>query len=112
MVGDSVIVRTPSFSYDSHKNELVTWAEQTVDDVIIAPSAASDIDEDGRHHGTRARIKCGFPKGFSSSLRGCHVVCGPPFSGEYAVIGDPKPNFAANCPTRWWYTAECEAVNG
>ena len=107
--GEPVTVLTPSFSYDEHMDKVVEWAETDVADVVVAPSSAEAVTDSTRLHGTRATLRLGFPKTFSASLRGCRVVVR---GREYAVVGDPQPNSAANCPTPWWYTAEVEAVDG
>ena len=107
--GETVTVRTPSVSYDEHMEAVETWEEQEVDDVVVAPGSTSDVTDTTRPWGTRAAYTLGFPKTFSSSLRGCRVVVR---GIEYAVIGDPQPNAMGNCPTAWWYTAQVEAVDG
>ena len=112
MVGKKVTVRTPSYAYDANKNEVVSWTSVEVDDVLIAPKSTADANGEDRTHGTRATVVFGFPKGFSASLRGCKVVCPAPFSGTWDIVGDPVPNIAENCPTRWWYTAEGVRADG
>lgn len=112
MVGKTITVQRPSYSYDASKNEITTWKDESVENVLVAPVSAADIQELDRTHGTKARIRLGFPKTYSDSLRGCRIVPGDPFPGTYAVIGDPMPNMVENCPTEWWYTAEAEACDG
>lgn len=108
--GETVTVLTPSYDYDEEAGEEVpTWSERTVVNVLVAPGSTSDVDEEARPHGTRSVFTLGFPRAFSAPLRGCRVVVR---GTAYAVIGDPQPNEAANCPTAWWYTAEVEAVDG
>lgn len=109
IAGEAVTVLRPSVSYDEHMEEVVGWDEEEVENVVVAPASTSDVDGDARPHGTLARLRLGFPKSFTAPLRGCRVsVRGT----EYAVIGDPQPNTAANCPTPWWYTAEVGDVDG
>ena len=111
--GESVTVRTPAYTYDEHMNEREEWSEQVVDNVVVAPTTTSgtsgDVSDTVRPHGTKAILNLGFPKTFDASLRGCHVIVR---GREYAVVGDPQPNTAANCPTPWWLSARVEAVDG
>lgn len=107
--GETVTVLTPTTTYDEHMEEVTTWERETVEDVLVAPGSTSDVEDSVRPYGTRAVFTLGFPKTFSASLRGCHVVVR---GTEYAVIGDPQPNNMDNCPTPWWYTAEVEDVDG
>lgn len=111
--GESVTVLTPTYTYDEHMNEVEEWSEQTVENVVVAPTSASassgDVSDTARPHGTKAILNLGFPKTFDASLRGCHVIVR---GREYAVVGDPQPNTLANCPTPWWYSARVEAVDG
>lgn len=109
LTGETVTVLTPSTTYDANMDETTTWTQQTVDNVVVAPGSTSDVVDSTRPHGTRAALTLAFPRGFSSSLRGCRVQVR---GAVYDVIGDPQPNTSANCPTQWWYTAEVEAVDG
>lgn len=114
--GETVVVLTPSASYDEHMEEVETWGRTVVENVLVAPGSTSDVDGSTRPHGTRASLTLGFPRGFSAPLRGCRVVVRPE-GGEgdsrstYAVIGDPKP-CGDGCPTAWRYTVEVEAIDG
>lgn len=107
--GEAVTVRTPSITYDEHMEETTSWAETTVENVLVMPGATSDVTDSTRLHGTRVVYSLGFPKGFTASLRGCRVVVR---GKAYAVIGDPQPATAANLPDPWSRTAEVEAVDG
>ena len=111
--GETVTVMTPTITYDEHMNEIEEWSEQTVDNVVVSPtlpsSASGDVSDTVRPHGTKATLNLGFPKTFDASLRGCHVIVR---NREYAVVDDPQPNTAANCPTPWWLSARVEAVDG
>ena len=107
--GESVTVRTPTNSYDEHMEEVTTWDEATVGNVVVHPGATSDVLESTRPDGTRVAFTLGFPKGFSEPLRGCHVVVR---GVECAVIGDPRPHTPGNVPGPWNYTAEVARVDG
>lgn len=109
LTGETVTVRTPSTSYDEHMEEVTTWTDEEVENVVVAPGATSDVTDSTRPDGTRVDFTLGFPKKFSSSLRGCRVVVR---GIECDVVGDPQPNSAGNCPTAWWYTAEAARVDG
>lgn len=109
IAGETVAVRTPSVTYDEHMEEVVTWDEATVSNVVVTPGATSDVLDSTRPDGTRVAFTLGFPKTFAASLRGCHVLVR---GIECAVIGDPQPYTASNVPGPWNYTAEVEAVDG
>lgn len=107
--GETVTVMMPTYGFDEHMEETETWADQTVENVVVAPGSTADVEDSTRPYGTRAAYTLGFPKTFSAPLRGCRIVVR---GEEFAVIGDPHPNAMENCPTAWHYTAEVEAVDG
>lgn len=109
IAGESVTVRTPTVSYDEHMEEVVTWGEATVQNVVVTPGATSDVLDSTRPDGTRVAFTLGFPKTFTASLRGCRVIVR---GVECAVIGDPHPYTAENVPGAWNYTAEVARVDG
>lgn len=117
IAGESVTVRTPTVGYDEHMEEVVTWDEAIVSNVVVTPGATSDVLDGTRPDGTRVAFTLGFPKTFSKPLRGCRVVVRP-VDGEdealhtYSVIGDPQPYTLENVPGPWNYTAEVERVDG
>lgn len=109
IAGEAVTVRTPTVSYDEHMEEAAAWEEATVENVVVAPGATSDVTDSTRPDGTRVAFTLGFPKTFTESLRGCHVLVR---GIECAVIGDPRPYTAGNVPGAWNRTAEVERVDG
>lgn len=109
IAGEAVTVRTPTVGYDDHMEEVTTWEEATVQNVVVTPGATSDVLDSTRPDGTRVAFTLGFPKIFTASLRGCHVLVR---GIECAVIGDPQPYTAGNVPGAWNYTAEVERVDG
>ena len=109
IAGESVTVRTPTVGYDEHMEEVVTWEDATVTNVVVTPGATSDVLDSTRPDGTRVAFTLGFPKSFTASLRGCHVLVR---GIECAVIGDPQPYAADNTPGAWNYTAEVARVDG
>ena len=109
IVGEAVTVRTPSVGYDEHMEEVVTWDEAVVQNVVVTPGATSDVTDSTRPAGTRVAFTLGFPKSFAASLRGCRVTVR---GIECAVVGDPQPYTADNVPGAWNYTAEVGRVDG
>lgn len=107
--GETVTLRTPTITYDEHRERVETWAEEQVADVVVAPGSTSDVADSDRPDGTRTGFSLAFPRTFSASLRGCHVVVR---GIECAVVGDPQPNDPANCPTGWLTTCDVEACDG
>lgn len=88
-----------------------TPTSETVDNVLIAPGATSDL-EAGRPEGVQVAYTLHFPKTYSASLEGCSVVLPAPWSGTYRVIGDPSPYMDENTPTPWHMPVEVEAAHG
>ena len=109
IAGETVTVRTPTVGYDEHMEEVVTWDEATVENVVVTPGATSDVLDSTRPDGTRVAFTLGFPKSFTAPLRGCRVLVR---GVECAVIGDPQPYTPRNVPGAWNYTAEVERVDG
>ena len=109
IAGESVTVRTPTIGYDEHMEEVVTWDEATVANVVVTPGTTSDVLDSTRPDGTRVAFTLGFPKTFTVSLRGCRVLVR---GVECAVIGDPQPYTPENVPGAWNYTCEVERVDG
>ena len=109
MIGEQVVVYTPTYSYDSNMDEATTYTSTTVDDVLVDPSVGADVLSNTRLDGTKADLRLHFPKTFTASLRGCKVVVR---GKEYRVSGDPAPYTDANTPTRWHMPVDVEAVDG
>ena len=109
IAGETVTVRTPTIGYDEHMEEVVTWDEATVQNVVVTPGATSDVLDSTRPDGTRVAFTLGFPKTFTAPLRGCRCVVR---GIECAVIGDPQPYTAENVPGAWNYTCEVARVDG
>ena len=107
--GENVTVRTPTVGYDEHMEEVVTWQESTVQNVVVTPGATSDVLDSTRPDGTRVAFTLGFPKTFTAPLRGCRVLVR---GIECDVIGDPQPYTPDNVPGAWNHTAEVARVDG
>lgn len=84
--GESVTLLVPTVTGEDELGEpLVTYSEQTVYNVIVAPGATSGPSHD-RPHGAEVACTLHFPKGYTGSLKGCLVDV----RGErFRVIGDP-----------------------
>lgn len=109
MRGERVSVLSPVRTLGDDREPSVEWSEAAVDDVLVAPGATSGSPSGNRPGPTEAALTLAFPKTFSGSLRGCRVRV----RGElFDVVGDPRPNQAWNCPTRWWLTAEVRRALG
>lgn len=109
IAGESVTVRTPTTGYDEHMEEVTTWEDRAVENVVVHPGATSDVLEGTRPDGTRVAFTLAFPKTFAVPLRGCRVVVR---GVECAVVGDPQPYAASNVPGPWNLTAEVARVDG
>ena len=110
LTGETVGIKSKVTAYDSDGNKTETWdTTATVGDVLVAPGDTSDIRDGDRTDSTKVSFTLGFPKTFSTRLRGCRCTVR---GTDYSVIGDPQPNTLANCPTAWWYTARVEAIDG
>ena len=109
--GVSVTVLTPNQTgVDRLKNPVYGQPiPTTVDNVLVAPSATSDL-EAARPDGVNVALTLHFPKTFSGDLRGCEIEI--PNYGKYRVIGEPKPYLVDNTPTDWWMPVEVEACHG
>lgn len=109
MIGEEVIVWSPTTTYDENMDEVIRWTPETVSDVLVDPSVGSDIESNIRLNGTKAVLRLHFPKSFNGSLRGCKVTVR---NRDYRVIGDPAAYTDANTPTRWHMPADLEDVDG
>lgn len=111
--GQTVTVHTPkTYGVDRFNNTVVTaYADSTVNNVLIAPGASSDL-EASRPEGVKVAFTLHFPKTFTDSLRDCLVELPAPYSGTYRVIGDPQPYQPGNTPTKWHLACEVVEVSG
>lgn len=112
MLGVSVTVKSPTEGQpDRFGNATYAYTSKTVDDVLVAPGATSDL-EASRPEGVTVAYTLHFPKTFTGSLEGCIVTLPVPWAGDYRVVGDPHPYIDANTPTRWHIPVEVEAAHG
>ncbi len=107
--GETVTVRNASVTYDSlgePAEEAV--AETTVDNVVVAPGATSDLDST-RPNGVEVAYTLCFPKGADVALKDATVsVRGV----DYKVVGDPQRYTQANTPGDWDLTCEVTRTDG
>ena len=107
--GEDVTVRRQTLTgYDDFHSPVYEWQAEDVSDAVIAPGATEDLDET-RPEGVSVTYTVHFPKSYTASLRGCHVVVR---GEEYAVVGDPQAYTDANVPGRWDRPVEVSAVDG
>lgn len=112
IAGETVIVERdePTGSVDPFGAPITAIAIETVENVLVAPGARTDVDGTNRPDGVGVAWTLHFPKPYAASLRGARVsVRGEP---ARPVIGDPKPYTAANTPGEWWMPVELEDVEG
>ena len=120
MIGTSVTVRHPiAGSVDRLGNTVYTYSPvgstgadvETVDNVLVAPGATSDM-EASRPEGVTVAYTLHFPKAYSGALEGCMVTLPAPWAGDYMVVGDPRQYMDENTPTEWHLPVEVEAAHG
>jgi len=110
--GVSVTVKTPTTeSVDRFGNAVYTFAESTVDNVLVSPGMTSDM-EAARPEGVTVAYTLHFPKTFSGSLEGCLITLPDPWAGTYRVVGAPGQYIDANTPTAWHMPVEVERADG
>ena len=109
--GEPVTLRTPTIGYDENKDEVTTWTETELDNVLFGKPSTEHVDETMRLYGVHAQYVLGIPKTFTDSLRGCEVY--RPRDGKmYAIAGDPQPLPPELCPTPWNREAIAGWVDG
>lgn len=109
--GEAVTVRTPTVAYDGAKDEVVSWSEEALDNVLFGQPTTEQVDEAMRLYGVRAQYTLGIPKAFTGSLRGCEVYR-PRDGRTYVIAGDPMPLPPESCPTPWNREAIAGWVDG
>lgn len=109
MRGETVIVQRPTETGRNSRNEpRFEWADETVNDVLVAPGALADVADATRPAGVRVEWSLFWPKTYTKSLAGCRVRIrgGEPLT----IIGDPQPY--ASAPTRWNRPSEAGRTDG
>lgn len=109
--GEPVVIRVPAIGYDENKDEVATWTDLEVDNVLFGRPTTEQVDEAMRLYGVRAQYSLGVPKTCAIPLRGCRVF--RPRDGKtYAIAGDPQPLPPEICPTPWNREAIAGWVDG
>lgn len=109
--GESVTLRTPTIGYDENKDEVTTWTETQIDNVLFGRPSTEQIEEVMRLYSVEVSYTLGVPKAYTASLRGCEVF--RPRDGKtYRIVGDPMPLPPELCPTPWNREAQAVIVDG
>lgn len=111
ILGETVTVERPvTGSADPFGGSSVTWASESVDNVLVSPGSRSDVVESNRPSGVEVLWTLHFPKGYPATLRGARVRVrgGDPLD----VIGDPQHYTEANTPGEWSMPCEVGRVDG
>ena len=110
--GVSVTVKRPSSTAnDRFGNAVITYTEETVDNVLVSPGTTMDM-EAARPEGVTVAYTLHFPKTFTGDLQGCLIVLPAPWAGTYRVVGAPGAYIDANTPTPWHMPVEVERADG
>lgn len=110
--GVTVTVKAPTSSdVDRFGNAVYTFAESTVDNVLVSPGMTADL-EAARPEGVTVAFTLHFPKTFTGDLQGCLIVLPAPWAGTYKVVGAPGQYIDANTPTNWHMPVEVERSDG
>ena len=96
---------------DRFGNVIYTTTKTTVENVLVAPGATSDL-EAARPEGVRVAYTLHFPKTFNGTLEGAIIELPAPWTGRYSVIGEPTSYIDANTPTLWHMPVEVQAAHG
>lgn len=72
--------------------------EETIDNVLIAPASAEDIESTVNLTGRKAVYSLAIPKGDTHTWEGCQVRF---FNDVWRVVGIPQSGIDANIPGPW-----------
>lgn len=109
--GEPVTILAPTVTYDENKDEIETFAETSVGNVLFGKPSTEQLEDAMRLFGVHAEYVLGIPKTFTASLRGCKVY--RPRDGKtYTIAGDPQPLPPELCPTPWNREAVAGWVDG
>ena len=109
--GESVLLLLPGDPIEDEFGDMINGdpVEVVVHDVLMHPGTTDDLLASNRPDGDTSIVTFHFPKTFTGSLRGAHIIHGDRI---YSVIGDPIPFMAENTPTRWHMTVRAEVTDG
>lgn len=109
--GERVVVRRKVLGVpDKFGSPSVSWVEEPVSDVLVAPNGVADVEGSVRPDGVRVKWALHFPKNFVGSLKGCEVKVRS--DKPRPVVGDPQPYTPENTPGRWNLPVLLEDVDG
>ena len=109
--GETVMLLRQTTSYDENKDEVISYQEETIDNVLFGRPSTEQVDEIMRLYSVEISYALGIPKTFTGSLRGCKVRRlrdGQVFS----IMGNPQPLPTELCPTPWNREALAVIVDG
>ncbi len=109
--GEPVTIKTPTITYDENKDEIETFTETELDNVLFGRPSTEQLDETMRLYGVEISYVLGIPKVYTSSLRGC-LVYRPRDGQAFRIMGDPQPLPPEICPTPWNREAMAVVVDG
>lgn len=98
--GEQITIRRPEQTgTDSYGDPIVSWSEESVDDVLIADGAQTNSVAALQPTNVTVSRTLYFPRSWTyQSLKGCLIrVDGV----DYTVIGDPRPYQGGVEPTKW-----------
>lgn len=98
MNGETITLRIPrETGRDAGNNAIIGWDEQTVDDVMVAPTSTQNVLDTVRSHGVQLTWDLYLPASWTFvPLAGGRVVIR---GDEYLIVGDPRPWLQS--PTPW-----------
>lgn len=98
--GELVTIKTPTITYDEYKDEIETFEDTELDNVLFGKPTTEQVGETMRLYGVEISYVLGIPKAYTASLRGCRVYR-PRDGHTYRIMGDPQPLPLELCPTPW-----------
>lgn len=109
--GEQVVLLTPTIAYDENKDEIETWTETPLDNVLFGRPSTEQIEEVMRLYSVEISYTLGIPKTYTGSLRGCKVARAR--DGQtFQIMGEPQPLPPEICPTPWNREAYAVIVDG
>lgn len=94
---------------DEMGDPIVTWASETVDNVLYGPTRSSSVSEAYRPEGTVDTMTAVFPKSYTQSLAGCELEA---MGHRWKVIGDPEAYPKELTPGKWNRSVIARRVDG
>lgn len=98
--GVSVTIKRPVVTYDENNDELTTYVDEPLENVLFGMPSADDIADAERLHGMEAKYTLAIPQEYTQPLRGCIIVRDEDGT-EWQVIDDKPPVPVMLTPTAW-----------